>query len=144
MNNIEEINPNEMPNNFIYLGTSLFECKYCGKIWKYNHYKNNILHKSFLYKFCIGYGECYKKHKEELLQMRKIPVKKKNIIKKFYNNQCINCKSEDNLEIDHIISVSEGGNNNIENLTLLCKKCNINKYTNPYFYKDLDYFIKIK
>ena len=31
------------------------------------------------------------------------------------------------LEIDHIVSVSEGGGNNIENLTTSCKKCNMGK-----------------
>ena len=31
------------------------------------------------------------------------------------------------LEIDHIIPVSKGGDNNIENLITSCKKCNIGK-----------------
>ena len=32
------------------------------------------------------------------------------------------------LEIDHIIAVSKGGNNHIDNLKTICKNCNIGKY----------------
>ena len=32
------------------------------------------------------------------------------------------------LEIDHIIPVSKGGDNNIDNLKTICKNCNIGKF----------------
>nr|DAS52579.1 MAG TPA: HNHc [Caudoviricetes sp.]DAY29662.1 MAG TPA: HNHc [Caudoviricetes sp.] len=52
-----------------------------------------------------------------------------------YNYQCSICGSTDSLEIDHIISVFKASIkefdidklNNIENLTVLCRKCNSGK-----------------
>jgi len=40
------------------------------------------------------------------------------------NASCAYCGSKKNLEIDHIKPVSKGGDNNIENLQILCHKCN--------------------
>lgn len=43
-----------------------------------------------------------------------------------FGNKCMNpsCQSEKKLTIDHVIPVARGGANNIENLQLLCGKCN--------------------
>jgi 5-methylcytosine-specific restriction endonuclease McrA len=38
--------------------------------------------------------------------------------------QCKVCKTDKNLTIDHIIPISKGGKSNIENLQILCAKCN--------------------
>ena len=49
---------------------------------------------------------------------------------KYYGNRCVKCgKPGDyrSLEIDHVIPVSKGGTNYIENIQPLCKKCNIEK-----------------
>ncbi len=43
---------------------------------------------------------------------------------------CNYCKSRENLEIDHIIPISKGGNSNDENLQVLCKNCNTLKSNN--------------
>ncbi len=43
------------------------------------------------------------------------------------NKSCKNCSSSDYLEIDHIKPLSKGGLHVIENLQILCRKCNRSK-----------------
>jgi 5-methylcytosine-specific restriction endonuclease McrA len=40
---------------------------------------------------------------------------------------CKKCKAVKNLTLDHIIPVSKGGKNSLENLQVLCKSCNSKK-----------------
>lgn len=41
--------------------------------------------------------------------------------------QCAVCGSRENLQYDYIVPTSEGGNNTLDNLQLLCKSCNQEK-----------------
>lgn len=41
--------------------------------------------------------------------------------------QCVYCGSNENIHIDHIIPFSKGGATCLENLQLLCEKCNLQK-----------------
>lgn len=43
------------------------------------------------------------------------------------NNKCANCGSEIDLHIDHITPLSLNGSNELENLQILCKECNLSK-----------------
>ena len=41
--------------------------------------------------------------------------------------QCVNCGCTENLQFDHILPVSRGGNSEPENLRVLCKACNLRR-----------------
>lgn len=59
-------------------------------------------------------------------------------LKKRYNYRCPACDKVEpdiKLTIDHIVPISKGGSNNIENIQPLCKICNIikgNRFTKKY------------
>lgn len=48
-------------------------------------------------------------------------------LKAKYNFKCSECKTSDDLTIDHIVPISKGGSGEIENLQILCSKCNHKK-----------------
>ncbi len=56
-------------------------------------------------------------------------------LSKVYGCQCLACGCHEGLVIDHIIPVSLGGCTTWENLQILCKGCNSNKYTKVIDYR---------
>jgi hypothetical protein len=50
----------------------------------------------------------------------------KNLCEK-YDNCCLRCGEQENLTEDHIVSLFDGGTDDIENIQPLCKKCNSSK-----------------
>ena len=52
-----------------------------------------------------------------------------------YDNRCACCGEEKSLTVDHIIPVSRGGRNSIENIQPLCRSCNSSKGTKKTNYR---------
>ena len=46
---------------------------------------------------------------------------------------CRSCRRKDNLTVDHIVQLSQGGTNNLENLQTLCKYCHEKKDNRKIF-----------
>ena len=68
------------------------------------------------------------KKRHSLNQRIPIPTEVKRAVWKRDSGKCINCGSEFELQYDHIIPVVKGGSSTIENIQILCKKCNYKKH----------------
>lgn len=71
----------------------------------------------------IDSGELY----GEQTKRPPIPREVVDAVYKRDGGRCVYCGSTENLHLDHIIPFSRGGATNIENLQLLCQKCNLEK-----------------
>ena len=56
-----------------------------------------------------------------------ISPKKRHTCYKRDGFKCVKCGSTENLTVDHIIPVSQGGKNHLVNLQTMCKPCNVIK-----------------
>lgn len=71
--------------------------------------------------------KAYKKYlRNEASNYIKRPVVREYILKRD-GYKCCMCGSTKNLEIDHIKSIYSGGENNVDNLQILCRHCNAGK-----------------
>ena len=71
----------------------------------------------------IDSGELY----GEQTKRPRIPKEVVDAVYKRDGGRCVECGSVENLQLDHIIPFSRGGATNVENLQLLCQKCNLAK-----------------
>lgn len=122
------------------------------KIRSHNNYLKNIeKHRKHNYDF-------YHSHKESVKLNRKIWGQEHTFLNKLYskiclakrrcsgeiktsdlksillrqNNKCDYCGvelNEENMQLDHIIPVSKGGDNSLDNIHFVCKNCNLRKFT---------------
>jgi 5-methylcytosine-specific restriction endonuclease McrA len=58
---------------------------------------------------------------------RHIPQDIKTAVWQRDQGKCVQCKDASYLEFDHIIPFSKGGANTVNNVQLLCRRCNLNK-----------------
>ena len=61
-------------------------------------------------------------------EANKRPPIPKTVVDAVWNRdrgKCVYCGSNENLHLDHIIPFSKGGDTSVENLQLLCQKCNL-------------------
>ena len=83
----------------------------------------------FMYYYVKFLTKCAKKRKLRYTTYVREPVPL-NIRQAVYTRdgyRCVYCDSPLNLEIDHIIPLSKGGPNHIDNYQTLCKYCNRKK-----------------
>ena len=86
-----------------------------------------------------GYLERYvakKKGDKEPWASRYVSAAMRQEILNRDNHCCIECGSTKNLEIDHIVPVSKGGDGRRENLQTLCRSCNRSKHNVEKCYAD--------
>ena len=77
-----------------------------------------------------GY-KAVKKFFSDVVAVRNVPPKRRIEVFEKYKFRCAYCGSSAadgaSLEVDHVIPVSKGGTNDVQNLQILCKSCNIGK-----------------
>jgi 5-methylcytosine-specific restriction endonuclease McrA len=44
-----------------------------------------------------------------------------------FGHRCLRCGADEDLSVDHVVPLSLGGSNAIENIQVLCVPCNIEK-----------------
>jgi len=82
----------------------------------------------YVYRFLFSSGEEETEVlKPETYRSRGIPSDVQKEVWKRDGGRCIKCGSSVNLHFDHIIPFSKGGSNTVENIQILCSKCNIGK-----------------
>jgi hypothetical protein len=60
------------------------------------------------------------------------------ILKKQYSNSCARCKKKEpviKLTKDHIVPITKGGSDSIENIQPLCRRCNVKKFNKVIVYQ---------
>ena len=60
-------------------------------------------------------------------ERRALAKKVKEAVWERDNGICVECGSRENLQFDHIIPHSRGGSDTLENLQILCTRCNLSK-----------------
>jgi hypothetical protein len=75
------------------------------------------------------YNEIKSNNVKTYSQPRSISPSKVHAVYKKANSACENCGSNFDLQIDHIIPVAVNGDNQLSNLRILCRQCNLRRNT---------------
>lgn len=60
-------------------------------------------------------------------KMKRFRKSKEELIIEYLGGKCKECSSTENLELDHIVPLSKGGEDSIEDPQVLCAACHIMK-----------------
>lgn len=85
----------------------------------------NMQHMEYVYTEWVNNGKPIDNTKTT--ERRKFTLEQKNFMFKHLDS-CELCGSNEDLELDHFIPWSLGGNTTLENCMVLCKSCNMHKY----------------
>ena len=99
-----------------------FRCAVCKKPSKYFIDSGSFCSKNCERKFLYGIPEDDRSRHIPLVVRREVWQRDKGF--------CLQCGSKKDLEFDHIIPWSKGGSNSVNNIQILCKKCNSAKRDN--------------
>ncbi len=86
-----------------------------------------------LIKTMVNYTEQYRKRQETAAFKRREACRYtakcdiRDAVFKRDGKVCKSCKAIENLSLDHVIPVTKGGENSLENMQVLCKSCNSKK-----------------
>jgi CRISPR/Cas system Type II protein with McrA/HNH and RuvC-like nuclease domain len=113
-----------------------FKCKYCNEI-NFNDWKN---YECAMCKTKNGTGFEFNGSKLKfrcLVGTRRKNIrfskKKINLLREIQNNSCAYCDLYlENYHIDHVVPISFGGSNNLDNLVLSCPPCNLKASSNVF------------
>lgn len=89
-------------------------CNFCGK-----EYESSLEHFP-----CQSYIECVKERRKQRSKAGYVPASLRKLILE-RDKKCVMCRSTENLQIDHIKRVSDGGISEEKNLRVLCQSCNL-------------------
>lgn len=115
--------------------TDMIYCRYCNEFFDYEIHRESAI--------ILRYGkDSYRWICGNCVQLREVKVKirrwkskeRKEEFKKMceeYGNICPCCGEKKKLTIDHIVPISKGGSDDIDNIQPLCSNCN-NKKSNKH------------
>lgn len=117
--------PHEIYSNYKSKYQEFKRCGRCGKMKDPSFFPISINMESGLHNQCFS---CSNAYRESVGDRWIIYSPDGHTPKKMMKGMtCSNCNSSDKLHFDHKWPISKGGTDNIENIQVLCAKCNLSK-----------------
>lgn len=119
-------------------------CKICSNKTSIEHYQKNKKHYQKIHKEWYFANPGYSRHrnnKRRALQRKaegSYTKEEFETLCQHYGNICLCCGKKKKLTVDHIIPLSKGGKNSIDNIQPLCLTCNKKKATKTIDYRPME------